>query len=126
VGYVYVKFTFPQMLRNDAVSLTLNCQIGARRNSFNINRENHKTVIWEVFSDKYFNETFFTYDIQAVAVGPNLTDDPITWGTPAPEKIQVNPGRIKYIDHQDVFLPAPPPDKKDAINAYIKAFQSDA
>jgi hypothetical protein len=126
VGYVYVKFFFPQMLRNDAVSITLNVQIGTYRTSLNISQANHKTALFEVFSDKHFNETSFSYDVQAVAVGPNLTDEPIMWGTPAPIQVPVNQGRIKYIDHQVVTLPAPPADKLAAINAYIKNFQADS
>ena len=121
-----MRFFFPQMLRNDAVSITLNLKIGTYQQSLNISQANHKTAIFEVFSDKHFDETSFSYDVQAVAVGPNLTDEPIMWGTPAPIQVPVNQGRTKYIDHQIVTLPAPPPDKLAAINAYIKNFQADS
>src|SRR5262249_46466846 len=77
VGYVYVKFVLDRPIKTDAITMTLTCTIGARKNVFTITKDNFKNVIWEIFSDKFIAATSFTYDLQVEVVGPNFTDDPV-------------------------------------------------
>jgi hypothetical protein len=109
---------------NDAVSMILTCKIGNRNDTFTITRENYKNIIWQIYSDKYFNETSFTYDLQVQAVGPNFTDPPVTWGTPTPVKVPLPIGYYKYINPFKLSVPDIPEDKVAIINNYIKTFQS--
>jgi hypothetical protein len=121
VGYVFVKFMLDRPLPNDAISMTLTCAIADRKDTLTITKSNQKNLIWEIFSDKYFNETSFTYDLQVEVVGPNFTDPPVEWGTPTPVKQDFPTGRIKYISPLKLPLPPIPPDKVDLINSYVKA-----
>ena len=123
VGYAFVKFMVDRAIPNDAVSMTLTCAIGERRDTLNINKSNYKNVIWEIFSDKYLDEASFTYDLQVEVVGPNFTDPPVNWGTPNPVRVDLPTGRLKYISPLKLPLPPIPPDKVDTINNYIKHAQ---
>jgi hypothetical protein len=119
VGYVFVKFMLDKKLP-DAIGLTLRCKIGSRRDTFNITKANQNNIIWEIFSDKYINETSATWELEVTAVGPEFTDDDIVYKSPAPVPFDLPTGRIKYMASGRLHLPPTPPDKLDAINRYIK------
>jgi hypothetical protein len=121
VGYVYVKFLLDRPIKSDAITLTLTCTIGGRKNVFTITKDNQKNVLWEIFSDKLTAMTSFTYDLQVEVVGPNFTDDPIKFGTTAPIEVPLPSGRVKYISPLLLPLPPIPPDKVDAINRFVRA-----
>jgi hypothetical protein len=122
VGYVFVKFLLDQRIPNDSISVTLTCKIGARTDQFNITKANQKNVIWEIFSDKFVNETSFTYELEVTVVGPNFTDTPVVYRTPQPVKISLPTGRIKYVNPIKLLLPPPPADQKTTIDNFIKGF----
>ncbi|AEJ02770.1 hypothetical protein Nit79A3_3029 [Nitrosomonas sp. Is79A3] len=124
VGYTFVKFMLSQRIPNAAISVTLVCKIGERTDRFNITAENEKNIIWEIFSDKYFNETAFTYELEVQVVGPDFTDPPVAYETKEPIKIDLPTGRIKYVNPVKLLLPPPPVDKIATINDYIKRFSS--
>jgi len=120
-GYLYVKFLTDRPLRGNAIVMTLTCKIGSRKDTITITSANQKNVLWEIFSDKYINETFFTYDLQVEVVGPNFTDDPVSFGTPTPISVPLPSGRVKYISPFVLPLPPIPVDKKETIERYIRA-----
>lgn len=122
VGYVFVKFMLDRILPKDNILVTLNCKLGSRSDTLTINRQNQKNIIWEIFSDKYLNETLFHYQVQVEVTGSNFTDEPvqyqsewITTGLPT--------GRIKYLNPFKLVLPSPSPEQVTTINNYIKAYQ---
>jgi hypothetical protein len=119
VGYVHVKFLLDRPLKSDAITMTLTCSIGSRRNIFTIKRGNSKDILWEIFSDKFVDATSFSYDLQIEVVGPNFDDEAIKWGTAAPIDVALPLGRFKYISPCIIPLPAVPPDKKDTIERFI-------
>jgi hypothetical protein len=120
-GYIYVKFRVDRPIKSDAITLTLTCTIGSRRNIFTITKANQDNVLWEIFSDKFIDQTSFSYNLQVEIVGPDFTDEPVDYGTSAPVQVPLPSGRIKYIDRLTLQLPTPPPDKIETINQYIKA-----
>ena len=87
-------------------------------------KANQKNVIWEIFSDKYLNETSFQYDVQIEVVGPNFTDDPVLYGTAQPITVNLPTGRLKYINPLTVPLPKPTDEQIKTINDYIRGFQA--
>ena len=99
VGYILGKFRVDRPLPNDAVSMTLTCKIGNRTDTFKITKTNYKNVIWEIFSDKYFNETSFTYDLQVEVAGPNFMDEPVRWGTSTSVRVDLAPGGFKWFEY---------------------------
>ena len=117
---MYVKFVF-RPIPTDAITMTLTCTIGDRKNVLTITKDNFKNVIWEIFSDKFMAATSFTYDLQVEVVGPNSTDDPVRFGTPSPIVAPLPPGRVKFIGALVLPLPPIPPDKIDTIKRYIRA-----
>jgi hypothetical protein len=123
VGYVFVSFFFDMRIPNDAVSLSMTCKIGTRTDTFLITKANQKNIVWEIFSDKFINETSATYDLEVTVIGPEFTDPPVVYKTAAPIKFDLPPARIKSIRGLKVTLPPAPPDQKDTINGYIKNFQ---
>jgi hypothetical protein len=123
ICHIFIHFRLDRPIPNDAVSMTLTCAIGERRDTLNINKSNYKNVIWEIFSDKYLDETSFTYDLQVEVVGPNFTDPPVNFGTPNPVRVDLPTGRLKYISPLKLPLPPIPPDKVDTVNKYIKQAQ---
>jgi hypothetical protein len=122
VGYVYVRFSPDRRIPNDAVSMTLTCTIGSRTDTLKITAANQKNVLWQVFSDKYINETSFTYELKVNVTGPGIQDEPIAWETPEPVAVDLPAVRIKYLSHLHLTIPPPPADKVATINQYIKAY----
>jgi hypothetical protein len=125
VGYVFVKFMLDRMLPKDNITVTLTCTIGRRTDTLTITRANQKNIMWEIFSDKYMNETEFTYTTQVEIVGPDFTDPPVQYQSPGPIEVSLPAGRIKYINPLKIVLPAPA-SAADAerANAYIKAYEN--
>ncbi|WP_035804566.1 hypothetical protein [Kitasatospora mediocidica] len=124
VGYVFVRFMLDINPPKDNVTMTLTTTLGSRTDTLTITRENQKNILWEIFSDKYINETSFTYTLQVEVTGPNFTDPPVTWQTDAPVTVALPTGRVKYVNPLKITLPPAPADKVDTINNYIKAFQA--
>lgn len=120
VGYVYVRFMTDRQLPPN-VTLTLTPTIGTRADTITITKDNQKNALWEIYSDKYADVTSFTYTLDVEITGPNFTDDPVVYSTPAPVTVPLTPGRLKYVNPLKLTLPSPPADKVATINAYIKS-----
>jgi hypothetical protein len=121
VGYVFIHFLLDRLLPKPNITVTITPTIGDRSGPpILVTRDNQKNILWEVFSDKYVDETQFSYTLDVEVTGPNFTDDPIRWSLPGPVIVQVPQGRLKYINPLHVLLPAPPQDKVATINDYIK------
>lgn len=120
VGYVFVRFIVDQVLPPN-VTVTVKATIGERTDTITLTQANQKNGLWEIYSDKYADETEFTYTAEVEVVGANFTDEPIDYATPAPVTVPLPTGRLKYVNPLKVTLPAPPADKVAAINEYIKA-----
>ncbi|MEU5261359.1 hypothetical protein [Amycolatopsis sp. NPDC021455] len=122
VGYVFVRFLPDRVLQKDNITITVTARIGARTDTITITKQNQKVALWEIFSDKYVNETSFSYGLQVEVTGPNFTDEPVVWGTTTPITVPLNSGRLKCLNPLRLVLPAPPSDKVDVINTYIKNY----
>jgi hypothetical protein len=121
VGQVYVRFSLDRPIHTGNISMTLACMIGGRRDVFTISRENFRNVVWEIFSDKYIEQTCFKYELSVTVAGPCFDDEPIRWGTSAPVEVALPPGRVKYLSRVVLPLPPVPPEKKDEIDRFIHA-----
>jgi hypothetical protein len=84
------------------------------------NSDKWKNVIWEVWSDKYLDETEFTYTIKAQVNGPGFFDPPVVWSSAQPEKVSVTK-TLRMVTDISVVLPDVPADKLETVNQYIKA-----
>jgi hypothetical protein len=124
VGYIYVRFMLDRVLPKGNITLTLTCTLGSRKDTLTITQANQKNVIWEIFSDKYLNQTSFQYDLQIEVTGANFTDTPVQYGTTQSVTVPLPSGRIKYINPYKLVLPAPSPDQVATINGYIKNYTS--
>ena len=119
VGYVFVRFLIAQQFKTDAVSITLTYTIGERTATIEITKDNRRNALLEIFSDKYFAVDQLTYHLDITVVGPNFTDEPVTWSSPGDTVVPLERGRLKYLPALNVTLPQPPADKVDIINAYV-------
>lgn len=120
VGYVYARFALATGPLPSIVNVTMTCSIGGRTDSFNITSINQKNVIWEIFSDKYLNETSFQYSLQVTVNGPSFTDPPVVYQTSAPVTVPLPTGRVKYLGTRIVALPAPSREQLAIVNDYVK------
>lgn len=121
-GYVFVRFMLDRPLPTENIIVTLACTIGARTDTFTITSANQKDIIWEIFSDKYFDETSFTYTVDVEISGGGFTDDPVSYSLGEPVTVPLPTGRVKAINQLKVALPKPPADQVAVINSYISAF----
>jgi len=122
VGYVYTKFFVRPLPPN--VTLTLTTTLGARNDTITITNANQKNIIWEIFSDKYVGETKFTYKLHVEVDGPDFTDDPIAYDSPAAVVVALPAGRVKWVNAVGLQLPDAPADQKAKINDYIKRYKA--
>jgi hypothetical protein len=121
VGYVFVRFMLDRVLPKSNITVTITPTIGTRSGPpLAITNANQTNALWEIFSDKYINNTNFTYTVDVEVTGPNFTDNPVSWSTPAPVQVNVPAGRLKYINPLHIQLPPPPQDQVATINDYIK------
>jgi hypothetical protein len=124
VGYLFVKFALDRRLPTDNISITLTCSIGSRKDTIVVTKANQSNIIWQIFSDKYLNETSFKLDVQVEVSGANFTDDPAVYGTPQSIVVQLPGGRLKYVSPYIIALPKAPANLVDTINGYIMASQA--
>lgn len=125
VGYVFVRFAVTPLKLPPNVSVTITPKIGNDTYpEIVVTKANVTNAIWEVFSDKYVQETKFTYTMTVEVDGPNFTDDPVIYSTPEPVSVAIPQGHIKYFPQLKTPLPSAPADKKALIDAYVKAAQT--
>jgi hypothetical protein len=126
VGSIHIRFRLDRPIPTGNISITLVCVIGDRRDVFTIDAKNQDNLAWELYSDKYFDQACFTYELSVAVAGIGFFDDAIQWRTVRPVEVPLPHGRIKSIDRCILTLPPPPADKIEAINQLIKAAQNDA
>lgn len=121
VGYVFARFMCRPLPA--AVTLTLNLALGPRKDVITITNQNQKNILWQIFSDKYFDQTSFSYTVQVQVQGPDFTDNPIQYQSAQPVKIDLPQGRVKYCPLLSLQLPPAPADQIAQINDYIRKYQ---
>ncbi|HEV7172901.1 hypothetical protein [Pedococcus sp.] len=121
VGYLFARFLPNRQLPKSNITVTITPTIaGDTYPPIVVSNTNQRNALWEVFSDKYVMTTSFSYTVDVNISGPNFTDDPVAYSSPAPVTVAIPAGRIKYLNPLPVALPAPPADKIDIINGYIR------
>jgi hypothetical protein len=126
VGLIHICFRLDRPIPTSNVSITLVCVIGEHRDVLTIDTNNWESVAWELYSDKYFDQTSFTYELSVAVAGIGFLDESIQWRTVSPVEVALPQGRMKSIDRYILPLPPPPANKIEAINQLIKAAQNDA
>jgi len=121
-GYVFVRFMLDRPIPTENVNVTLTCKIGGRTDTLTVTAANQKDVLWEIFSDKYGDQTEFSYTVDVEVAGASFTDAPVQWSSPAAVTVPLPTGRVKYLNPLKVALPAAPADQVAVINGYINAF----
>jgi hypothetical protein len=122
VGYVFVRFSITPIKLPPNITVTITPKIGKDTYpQIVVTKANLTNAIWEVFSDKYVLESEFTYTMTVEVDGPNFTDDPVIYSTPEPVRVPIPQGHIKAFPQLATPLPSAPADKRDIINAYVKA-----
>jgi hypothetical protein len=126
VGYVFVRFWVTPIVNLSKpppnITVTITPKIGKDTYpQIVVTKANLTNAIWEVFSDKYVQESEFTYTMTVEVDGPNFTDDPVIYSTPEPVRVPIPQGRIKSFTQLVAPLPSAPADKRDIINAFVKA-----
>lgn len=123
VGYVYIKFFLDRPIKSSNVTVTLTIQMGSRSDVIVMSNDDPKANpvgIWQVWSDKYFNETVAKVKID-VEVAPPPSDfagTAVTWS--GVQAIPLNLGRIKRIVPCKIIVPElTDPDKNALVSQYI-------
>jgi hypothetical protein len=96
--------------------------VPTRTDTLTVTSQNQQNILWEIFSDKYFEVTSFTYSIQVEVTGPDFTDNPVIWQHAEPVQVDLPAGRIKYLNPASLTLPPCPPDQVATVNQYILAY----
>jgi hypothetical protein len=116
---IYVRFmTHPKIPSNVRVTITPTIA-GDTYPPIVVTRENQPNAVWEVSTDKYIQETEFSYTITVEVDGPSPTDEPVIYSTLAPVKVPIPQGSIKYVNPLIAPIPAVPPDKFAIVKDYI-------
>jgi len=121
-GYVFVRLMLDRPIPTENVNVTVTATIGERTDTMVLTAANQKDTIWEIFSDKYVDETEFSYTVEVSVSGKVFTDAPVSWKTQQPVTVSLPTGRVKYINPLKVALPPTPSDQVDVINDYINAY----
>jgi len=108
VGYIFVKFFLDRAIKAPNVSVTLTIKMGDRNDVLVMTNDDPKanpTALWQVWSDKYFNETMARVKID-VEVAPPPSDfggTAVQWS--GNQAVPINLGRIKRIVPCKIILP---------------------
>jgi hypothetical protein len=122
VGYVFVHFVLDRVLPKENITLTVTLTIGERTDTLTITQANQQNILWEIFSDKFFDASAFTYSIQVEVAGPEFTENPVSWQHEAPISVPVPVGRIKYLNPFKLALPPCPAADVATVNEYIAKY----
>jgi hypothetical protein len=121
VGYVFVRFDVRPLHLPPNIVVTIVPTIGKDTYAqIVVTPATMNNAIWEIFSDKYFEESTITYTMTVEVDGPEFTDDPVIYSTPQPVTASVGAGPLKLASVV-APLPSAPADKRDLINQYIAA-----
>jgi hypothetical protein len=123
VGYVYIKFFLDRPIKAPNITVTLTIQMGSRSDVIVMSNDDPKANpvgIWQVWSDKYFNETVAKVKID-VEVAPPPSDfagSAVTWS--GNQAIPLNLGRIKRIVPCKIMVPQlTDPEQSALVSKYI-------
>jgi len=123
VGYIFVKFFLDRPIKSPNITVTLTIQLGKRVDTLILTNDDPKAnpvATWQVWSDKYFNETVAKVKID-VEVAPPPSDfagDAVTWS--GVQAVPLNLGRIKRIVPCKITLPTlDDPAKNALVGKYI-------
>jgi hypothetical protein len=98
VGFIFVKFILDRPIKAPNMSVTLTVQIGSRTDTLlmsNDDKTKTPVVVWQVWSDKYFNETIAKVKIDVEVTPPpsDVLGAPVQWT--GNQAIALPLGRIK-------------------------------
>lgn len=123
VGYVYVKFFLDRPIKAPNITVTLTIQLGKRVDTLVLTNDDPKqnpVAVWQVWSDKYFNETVAKVKIDVEVTPPpsDFAGDAVTWS--GVQAVPLNLGRIKRIVPCKINLPTlDDADKSALVAKYI-------
>ncbi len=123
VGYVYIKFFLDRPIKSPNITVTLTVQIGARTDTIVMTNDDPKANpvgVWQVWSDKYFNETMakVRIDVEVAPPPSNFAGTAVTWS--GVQAVPLNLGRIKRIVPCKIVLPTlADADKNALVGQYI-------
>lgn len=108
VGYVYIKFFLDRPIKSPNVTVTLTVQIGDRKDVLVMSNDDPKAnpvALWQVWSDKYFNETVAKVKIDVEVAPPpsDFSGKAVNWS--GVQAIPLNLGRIKRIVPCKIEIP---------------------
>jgi hypothetical protein len=108
VGYIFVKFCLDRPIKAPNVTVTLTIKMGDRNDVLVMTNDDpraNRTVTWQVWSDKYFNETVARVKIDVEVTPPpsDFAGTPVQWS--GNQAVPLNLGRIKRIVPCKIILP---------------------
>jgi hypothetical protein len=129
VGYIYVLFTLDRRIAPNE-TVTLEISLGSRTDTLTVTSTNplqHPQALWQVWSDKYFNEAVAKVKITVEVAPPpsDFTSSPVTWS--GNQAVAVGLGRIKRIVPCTLQLPPlTDPDQAALAAKYVLETQKEA
>jgi hypothetical protein len=130
VGYVYVKFFLDRPIKAPNITVTLTIRMGGRSDVLvmtNDDPRQNPVALWQVWSDKYFNETIakVTIDVEVAPPASNFAGTPVQWS--GNQAIPLNLGRIKRIVPCKIVIPTLADAAQNAlVSQYILQAQKEA
>jgi hypothetical protein len=108
VGYVYIKFFLDRAIKAPNVTVTLTIKMGDRNDVLVMTSDDPRKnpiALWQVWSDKYFNETIarVTIDVEVAPPPSDFAGTAVQWS--GNQAIPLNLGRIKRIVPCKIILP---------------------
>lgn len=123
VGYIYVKFFLDRPIKSPNVTVTLTIKMADRSDVLVMTNQDPKATpvaLWQVWSDKYFNETVarVTIDVEVAPPPSDFAGAPVQWS--GNQAIPLNLGRIKRIvPYKIVVPPLTDPQQSALVSQYI-------
>ena len=118
VGYIYVKFFLDRPIKTPNVTVTLTIQMGDRSDVLVMTNQDPKATpvaLWQVWSDKYFNETIakVTIDVEVAPPPSDFAGTPVQWS--GSQAVPLNLGRIKRIVPYKIVVPTLTDSQQNAL-----------
>ncbi|HEY4257941.1 MAG TPA: hypothetical protein VGM66_12065 [Candidatus Udaeobacter sp.] len=123
VGYIYVKFFLDRPIKSPNVTVTLTIKMADRSDVLVMTNDDPKatpTVTWQVWSDKYFNETVakVTIDVEVAPPPSDFAGAAVQWS--GNQAIPLTLGRIKRIVPYKIVVPTlTDPQQNALVGQYI-------
>jgi len=129
VGYVFIKFFLDRPIKTPNVTVTLTIKMGDRSDVLVMTNDDPRAnpvAVWQVWSDKYFNETIarVTIDVEVAPPPSDFAGTAVQWS--GNQAIPLNLGRIKRIvPYKIIVPPLPDPDANALVGKYILETQKE-